>query len=63
MGMRDESEPIFGTLGDTLLALGLITQDELQMQKLLQSPEFKKFERSLKRKYPHKRHNVRGFQE
>lgn len=51
MGIKDENEPLSGTLGDTLFMLGLITKDELAMQKLLQSPEFKEFEQEIKRKY------------
>lgn len=50
MNKKDENTPASETLGATLYKLGLLTADEYQFQRMLNSPEFKNFEEQLKMK-------------
>lgn len=49
MSKKDESEPVSETLGATLLELGLLTADEYQFQRILNSLEFNELAGKLKK--------------
>jgi len=51
MDTKDENTPVSETLGAVLYELGLLTVDEYQFQRTLNSKEFKAFEKRLKTKY------------
>lgn len=48
MREEDEIEPVPGKLGETLYELGLLTADEYEFQRMLNSPELKRFEEWLR---------------
>jgi hypothetical protein len=48
--MREEEELPPDKLGETLYELGLLTANEYQFQRILNSKEFKAFEKRLKNK-------------
>ena len=51
MDTKDENVPVSETLGAVLYELGLLTADEYQFQRILNSPDYKKFGKWLKTRY------------